>query len=182
MKLIASSLTVLFTIAALAGCDNSADRAAKEAAQAQEKADKTAAEAMKEARDKTAEAYGEANRKIANEQANADDKANEARKTFVEVRTDLHNSYTKDLAKLDKRIVDLRTRIETSKVLKASRADLDKDVKDIQIQSDQLRTKTNEVPVALEANVDTVKKDLQLRLDNLGKSIDALEHKLDGKS
>jgi len=182
MKTISSfATTTILSLAVLAGCDNAADRAAQEAREAQVKADKTAQDSLREAREKTAEAYGEANRKIGETQAKADEKLNEAKKAFADIRHDAQESLTKDLAKVDKRIVDVRTRVETSKVVKQTRTELDKDLKDVQMQSDALRTKVNDVGMTLEANWETVRKDLATRMDNLNKSIDALERKVDGK-
>ncbi len=182
MKSIASAFaTTILSVAVLAGCDNSADRAAKEAAEAQAKADKTAQDSLREAREKTAQAYDQANTKIANAQAKADDKVNEARKTFAEVRTEAQKDFSEKLGKADKRIVDLRTRLETSKSLKQPRTDLDKDMKELQAQSTSLRTQVNDVPMALETTWEGTRKDIQTRLDKLTTSIDALERKIDGK-
>ncbi len=168
----------LLALSTVAGCDKSADKKAEEVAEAQRTANQRSIEAQSEANDKANKAQIEANDTIVKEQNKAAVKADELNKDLVVKREDLRKSLEKDLASVDKRVIDLRTKVSAAKSTKTPKAALEAAIKDIQSQSDALKKSISNVAATTADSFEATKSNLETQISALGKSLDDIEKKV----
>jgi chromosome segregation ATPase len=168
----------LLALSTVAGCDKSADKKAEEVAEAQRTANQRSVEAQNEANDKANKAQIEANDTIVKEQNKAAAKADDLNKDLAVKREDLRKSLEKDLASVDKRVIDLRTKVSTAKNTKAPKAELEAAIKDIQGQSDALKKSISNVAATTADSFAATKTNLETQVSALAKSLDDIEKKV----
>jgi hypothetical protein len=173
MKATVSSVVLAMTFAV--GCQKSVEQKNQELAETRQEAAENADQARREAADKAAKAYNEADEKIQKEQQKVNEKTAEVVKESDSVRDDFRKKAEEDLGKVDKRIVDLHTKIATAKTTKAPRATLEASLKNLQVKSESLH---QNVANATEATIGTVKNDFESQISQLEKSLDELERQV----
>lgn len=162
----------------IAACQKSPERKVDELSEDQKNAVAKADEARREADNKSAKAYDEANRTIQKEQQKVDDKASEVARNADSVREDTRKSVEEDLGKVDRRIVELRTKLATAKATKAPRAELENSLHTLQAKSDALRKSIPDIQNASPATLGSIKSNFEARISELEKSLDDLERKV----
>ena len=168
----------LLALAAVSGCDKSADKKAEEVAEAQRLANQRSVEAQDEANRKSDKAQAQANDTILKEQNKAAQKAEDLNKDLDAKREDLRKNLEKDIAKVDKRVIDLKTKVSTSKTTKTPKPELEAAIKDVQGQSDALKKSLSNVAATTADSFEATKSNLESQVTALSKSIDDLEKKV----
>lgn len=176
MKAIVSSvaLSLLFGV----GCQKSVEQKSEELADTRQQAAENADQARREAADKAAKAYNEADEKVAKEQQKVNEKAAEVADTANSVRDDFRKKAEQDLGKVEKRIVDLKTKIATAKTTKAPRADLEASLNGLKTKTESLHRNVSNVQATTESSVTAVKNDFEAELARIEKSLDELERQV----
>jgi predicted nucleic acid-binding Zn-ribbon protein len=160
------------------GCNKSTESKVEELSEAQEAASNKADEARREADIKSAKAYDEANQKIANEREKVAEKTDDVTASIATARADLQRTMEEKLAKIDKRLVDLREKISTSKTTKAPRADLEQSLAGLKTQSASMRDTIPNVQNAGASALGAMKTDFEARVNQLEQSLDELERRV----
>ena len=136
MKATVSS--VILSLALSVGCQKSVEQKSEELADTRQQAAENAEQARREAAEKAAKAYNEADEKVQKEQQKVNEKTAEVVRSADGVREDVRKKVEEDLGKVDKRIVDLHTKIATAKTTKVPRANLEASLKGLQTKSRSL--------------------------------------------
>lgn len=173
MKAKLSSLAMALTL--VVGCQKSPQQKSEELAETRQEAAANADEARREAAEKAAKAYDEADHKVQKEQDKVNEKAAELAQEAGAVRDDFRKKAEEDLGKVDKRIVDLHTKIVTAKSTKAPRSTLEASLKGLETKSQSLHKNVANVT---DATVNNVKNEFESQLSELEKSLDALERQV----
>lgn len=176
MKATVSSVVLALTFAV--GCQKSVEQKNQELADTRQQAAENADQARREAADKAAKAYNEADEKVQKEQQKVNDKAAELTKASDSVRDDFRKKAEEDLGKVDKRIVDLHTKIATAKSTKTPRATLEASLKNLQTKSESLHQNVANIQNATETTIGTVKSDFESQISQIEKSLDELERQV----
>lgn len=176
MKATVSS--VILSLALSVGCQKSVEQKSEELADTRQQAAENADQARREAADKAAKAYNEADEKVQKEQQKVNEKAAEVANTADGVRADVRKQVEEDLGKVDKRIVDLHTKIATAKTTKVPRASLEASLKGLQTKSQSLHQDVANLGTATEASLDSVKSNLKAQIAQIEKSLDELERQV----
>lgn len=170
--------TAILAGALVFGCKNSAEQKVDDLSEAQQKANAKADEARREADIKSAKAYEEANEKIRDEREKVAEKTADLDKSLVSARDELKRNMEEKLGKLDKRIIDLQTKIETKKNIKTPRSDLERSLQSIKDQAATLRSNVPSVDSTDASTLATTRDNFDARLNQLDKSLGDLEDKV----
>ena len=168
---------VLASIFAI-GCQKSAENKVDELSQTQEAAANKSDEARREADIKSAKAYDEANQKIADERAKVAEKTEDVAASIATARADLQRTMEEKLAKVEKRLIDLREKISTAKTTKTPKPELEQSLNGLKTQSAAMRDSVNNVQAAGATALGSMKTDFEARINQLEQSIDDLERKV----
>ncbi len=160
------------------GCDRSVEKKTSDLAETRQKAAENMVAARGEAADKSAKAYVEAEEKVGKEQANVDKQAVEVARSIETERVDLKTHMEEQLGKIDKRMIDLNTKIATSKTTKSPRQELEVSLRGLQSKSATLRKNVDGVRTATEVSLGATKVDFDAALVQIEKSLDELERKV----
>ncbi len=159
----------------LVACDRSLEKKEEDLARTREKTDEKVAQATHRADDKVINAYDEANQKIARAEGTANRKAVELTAAIVETRDDLRKRTTERLGTLDKRLVNLRTKITTASTTKTPKPDLETQLTVLSTKSEGLRTSIANVSASSADTLAAAQADIDAQLAQLSKAIDDLE-------
>ena len=160
------------------GCQKSAESKVDELSETQENATAKSDEARREADIKSAKAYDEANQKIANERDKVAEKTDDVAASIASVRADLQRTMEEKLSSVDKRLIDLREKISTSKTTKTPKVELEQSLSGLKTQSAAMRDGIPNVQSAGASALGSMKTDFEARINQLEQSIDDLEHKV----
>jgi hypothetical protein len=174
-----SLISVVCVASAFAfACEKSADKQAEELREAERTAAQKTAEARQEADVKAAKAYEEVDRTAAAQNEKVADKAQDVTESLVTSKEELRKDVEEDLNSIDKKLVDLRTKLSTSKTVKGSRTEAEASLKSLREQSEGLRRDMAQIQTATADAFGGLKSNLKSRADMLEKSIDELEDKI----
>ncbi len=174
-----SAVTVAIAMGSLiVACQKSPEKQMDELSEAQKNAAAKADEARREADKMATKAQHEADQTIQKEQQKVDDKASEVAHNAEVAREDARKKIEEDLGKVDKRLVDFRTKLATAKTTKAPRADLEQSLRSLQAKSDAVKKNIPQIQNASPATLGSLKTDLELRISEIEKSLDDLERRV----
>jgi chromosome segregation ATPase len=103
---------------------------------------------------------------------------NKQQRDSFAMKDDFRKDMDEKVAKIDKRLIDVRTKIDTAKTLKAPKAELNTQLDALHAQSNKMRRDLSDIQAVPDANFDQVKHDYKQRLDDLDKKVDDLEKRL----
>ena len=174
-----SAITVAILMGSfVVACQKSPDKQAEELSETQKNAAAKADEARREAENKSVKAQNEADKTVQREQQKVDDKTDEVARNADAVRQDARKKIEEDLGRLDKRLIDLRTKLSTTKTTKVPRADLEQSLRSLQAKSEAVKNSIPEIQTAPPATLGSVKTNLESRISEIEKSLDDLERKV----
>jgi chromosome segregation ATPase len=176
MKATVSS--VILSLALSVGCQKSVEQKSEELADTRQQAAENADQARREASDKAAKAYNEADETVQKEQQKVNEKAADVARTADSVRDNFRKEAEEELGKVDKRIIDLNTKLATAKKTKAPRAELEASLKGLQTKSQSLHQNVANIQNTTEAAITTVKSDFEAQISQIEKSLDELERQV----
>jgi hypothetical protein len=175
---LANTAIALALAACLGACEKPAATKAEEVNLAQATANQRSAEAQLEANQKANVAQQKANETIDKEQDKVALKVDNLAKDMTARRSDLRVSMEKSMASVDKRIIDITTKVKLAKTTKMPRESLNASLKDLQVRSDTLKKSSASVATATAESYDGIKASLDAEVTALGKSMDELEAKI----
>jgi chromosome segregation ATPase len=170
--------TAILTGVVAMGCQNSAERKVDQLAEAQQNANIKADDARREADIKSAKAYDEANEKIREEREKVGEKTADVEKSLTQARAELKKDMEEKLGKLDKRLIDLHTKIATKTTTKVPRTDLEQNLQSIKDQTASLRSNVPSIDATGAASLSATKDNFEARVSQIEKSLDDLENKV----
>ncbi|HET9958694.1 MAG TPA: hypothetical protein VFQ61_29575 [Polyangiaceae bacterium] len=174
-----SLISVVCVASALAfACQKSPEKQAEELREAERNAEQKTVEARQEADVKAAKAYEEVDRTAANQNEKVADKAQDVNDSLMTAREDLRKDIEGDLNSIDKKLVDLRTKLNNSKTVKTSRTEMDASIRLLKDQSEALRRDMSQIQTSSADAFGNLKSNLKSRVDNLEKSVDDIDNKM----
>jgi chromosome segregation ATPase len=174
----AAALFAVLTVWFVVACQKSPEKQAEELSETQKTAAANADKARREADEKAAKAQHEADEQVQKEQKKVDEKVGEIARDADVARADARKKLEEDLGKVDKRLIDLRTKLATAKTTKMPRSYLEESLRNLQAKSEAVKSSIPEIQTASPVALGSVRTTLQSRITEIEKSLDDLERKV----